>query len=51
MKDDQDFNIKFASLVESHPCLYDYTRGDYSKRNLQDNAWEQIAKEISESGK
>nr|CAD7411071.1 unnamed protein product [Timema poppensis] len=49
MKDDPDFNIHFVALIERRPCIYDYTSSDYSKRNVQDKAWETIAKEISES--
>lgn len=51
MKDDPDFNIRFVSLIEAKPCIYDHTRSDYSNRNIQDLAWEQIAKEVEATGK
>ncbi|CAK1602109.1 unnamed protein product [Parnassius mnemosyne] len=49
MKDDLAFNIKFSELVHERPCLYDYTRPDYSNRNAQDGSWLEIAKTVEES--
>lgn len=51
MKDDPDFNIHFVTRIEANPCIYDHTRSDYSNRNIQDLAWEQIAKELKATGK
>lgn len=51
MRDDYDFNMKFCELVESHPIIYDYNRPDYCNRNVQDQAWETIAKELKENSK
>lgn len=51
MKDDPDFNIHFVGVIEEHPCIYDHSISDYSNRNVIDNAWEKIAKRVSESGK
>lgn len=50
MRDDQEFNIKFVTLVEANPCLYDNTREDYHMSHLQERAWAKIAKEIEEEG-
>lgn len=34
---------KFITLVETHPCIYDASSSEASKRNVRDNAWRSIA--------
>lgn len=51
MKDNPAVNIKLISLIEENSCLYNYCHKDYSNRNIQDLAWEHIAKTLSEKGK
>lgn len=51
MKDTPEFNIRLVTLIEKYPVVYDHTSAEYSNRNLQDKAWENIAKEINQSGK
>lgn len=51
MRDDPDFNISFVSLIEKHRCLFDFSCAEYNNRNIQERAWEKIAKEVSGSGK
>lgn len=51
MKDTPEFNISFVNLIEKNPIIYDHTSAEYFNRNSQDKAWENIAKEINESGK
>ncbi|XP_023312365.1 uncharacterized protein LOC111692546 [Anoplophora glabripennis] len=48
MRDDHEFNIKFVSVVEAFPCLYDNTREDYHMSHVQERAWAKIAKNIGE---
>lgn len=51
MRDDLAFNIQFCELIENHSVIYDYNRSDYCNRNVQDQAWESIARTINENGK
>lgn len=51
MRDDPDFNISFVSLIEKQRCLFDFSCAEYNNRNIQERAWEKIAKEVSGSGK
>lgn len=43
--------IALVQIIEQYPVLYDYTRSDYSNRNVQDKAWEEISKTLKISGK
>lgn len=51
MRDDIDFNVQFCELVEQYPALYDYTKPEYSNRNVQDKIWMEIGLKLGESGK
>lgn len=51
MKDDAVFNIKFVQAVEKHPCLYNNTLAEYSRKDISDNAWKVVAEEVDETGK
>lgn len=44
------FNINFMGEVEKYPELYDYTLADYSRKDVTDRAWQEIAKEVKLSG-
>ncbi|XP_069678787.1 uncharacterized protein [Periplaneta americana] len=48
MRDDQTFNMQFVGVVERYPVIYDYTRADYSKKNVVDKVWAEIAAEVKE---
>ncbi|KAK7868962.1 hypothetical protein R5R35_002594 [Gryllus longicercus] len=49
MRDDPDFNIQFVRLIKENSCLYDHTNADYNNRDIQDMAWERIARQVSET--
>jgi hypothetical protein len=51
MKDDPECNIKFVQVIERHTCLYDNSKDGYSRRDITDKVWEELGKEVNESGK
>jgi len=48
---DQNFNIKFVQQIEKYPELYNYTLKSYSKRNITEKAWSEVATEVKLTGK
>ncbi|XP_014281544.1 uncharacterized protein [Halyomorpha halys] len=46
MKDDPEFNIRFVKCVEKQPCLYNYNVIEYSNRDEQERAWQDVAFEM-----
>nr|CAI5818361.1 unnamed protein product [Callosobruchus analis] len=46
MADDQVFNTKFIGVVEKYPCIYHYTRKDYSRKTIVEKAWKDIESEV-----
>lgn len=46
-KDDPCMNIKFVKIVEKYPCLYNYKLPEYSRRDVTDKAWMNVAKEMN----
>lgn len=51
MADNPLFNINFVKAIEQRPCIWNYSLTEYSKRNLTEKAWVDVAKEINDSGK
>jgi hypothetical protein len=53
MRDDPDYNIRFVSIIENNLMLYDHTiiLSDYCNKYAVDRTWENVAKQLSESGK
>lgn len=49
-KGDRDFNTKLVEAVERHACLYDYKHKDYNYRDKVQLAWENIAKDVKQTG-
>jgi hypothetical protein len=49
-KDDPSMNIKFVKAVEKYPCLYNYKLPEYSRRDVTDKAWMNVAKEMNYTG-
>ncbi|XP_059055706.1 uncharacterized protein LOC131849615 [Achroia grisella] len=47
---EQLLNLKFVREVEKRPCLYNYTIGEYSRRDLTEIAWAEVGKEVNLSG-
>ncbi|XP_066993194.2 uncharacterized protein [Anabrus simplex] len=41
--EEQRMNIKLVQEVKKYPCLYNHTLDDYSKRNVVEAAWDQVA--------
>ncbi|XP_063629194.1 uncharacterized protein LOC134800639 [Cydia splendana] len=41
---EQTLNIKFVQEVEKYPCLYNYTLGDYSRKDATEKAWSEVGK-------
>jgi hypothetical protein len=51
MNSEEHKNIKFVRIIEQHPCLYDFSIPDYSKRDISEKAWSRVADEAKLSGK
>lgn len=45
-----DFNTKLVEAVQGHERLYDYKHKDYSNREKVQLAWENVAKEVEQTG-
>jgi hypothetical protein len=43
-------NIMFVKTVEKYPCLYNYTLPEYSRRDLTERAWINVAKKMNYTG-
>jgi hypothetical protein len=50
MKDNPECNIKFVQVIERHPCLYDNSKDGYSRRDVTNKVWEEVEKEVNDSG-
>ncbi|GJQ87784.1 hypothetical protein Trydic_g6978 [Trypoxylus dichotomus] len=46
MSENPVFNISFAKAIEKRPCIWNYSLTEYSKRNLTEKAWVEVANEI-----
>jgi hypothetical protein len=44
------FQHTVFSIIENHPCVYDYNTKEYFCRIAQDKTWENIGKEIGATG-
>lgn len=43
-------NIRFVQIVEKYPCLYNYNLDEYSRRDITEKAWDEIAEEMKWTG-
>ncbi|KAK9729010.1 BESS motif [Popillia japonica] len=50
MEDTPTFNVKFVQTVEKYNVLYDQTMENYSNRQVQEKAWNEVGKEIKAAG-
>lgn len=50
-KDDPIFNIRLAGEVKKYPCIYDFKLSDYSRRDVTESAWENVATALNDEGK
>lgn len=48
---EEENNIRFVQIIEKYPCLYNYNLSEYSRRDVTENAWSEIAKETKSTGK
>lgn len=49
MQADEDFNIRFVTMVKKHRCLYDKKVPEYRNRDYQEKAWSLISQETREN--
>ncbi|XP_055850901.1 probable serine/threonine-protein kinase DDB_G0288147 [Episyrphus balteatus] len=49
MQADEDFNIRFVTMVKKHRCLYDKKVPEYRNRDYQEKAWSVISQETREN--
>lgn len=49
-KKTQDFCVKLVEAVEKYPCLYNYKIPEYSRSEITDKAWAEVATECNETG-
>jgi hypothetical protein len=47
------YNINFVHIIEKYRCIWDLkdTLKDYSKRNVTEKAWKDVANTVYDSGK
>ncbi|XP_050300458.1 uncharacterized protein LOC126738981 [Anthonomus grandis grandis] len=45
MAAERDNNLKIVIEVEKFPCLYNFKRSDYSRKDITEKAWHEISKE------
>lgn len=48
---DQEMNIKLVGAVEKHEALYNYKLPDYSRKDVTEKAWKEVAAEVNMPGK
>ncbi|XP_046989712.1 uncharacterized protein LOC124595152 [Schistocerca americana] len=46
MESEELFIITFVAGAEKCPELYDYMRGDYSRKDITERPWKKISKEV-----
>jgi hypothetical protein len=44
-------DVSFIKLVETNPCLWNFTLESYSRTDLTTLAWRKIAAEFNDTGK
>lgn len=49
--DHYNINAKICRLVEQYPCMYDRSHPHYLKKDVVDQAWIKISKEMNDSSK
>lgn len=47
---DQGLNLKFVGEVEKHEVLYNYKLPEYSRKEVTEKAWQNVAAEVNMSG-
>lgn len=47
---DQGLNLKFVGEVEKHEELYNYKLPGYSRKEVIENAWQEVAAKVNISG-
>lgn len=44
MANEQEKNVNFVHLIESHACLYDITSSSYTRQDIKEKVWNEISK-------
>lgn len=47
---DQDINITFVGEVKKHKVIYNYKPPGYSKKDITEKAWQEVATKVNMSG-
>lgn len=47
---DQELNLKFVKEVEKHEELYNYKLPAYSRKDLTEKAWQDVAAQVNMPG-
>lgn len=47
---DQELNLKFVKEVEKHEELYNYRLPAYSRKDLTEKAWQDVAAQVNMPG-
>lgn len=47
---DQDTNTKLVGEVEKHQELYNYRLSEYSRKEVMENAWKEVAAKMNMPG-
>lgn len=47
---DQELNLKLVGEVEKHEVLYNYKLPGYSRKDITDKAWQEVAAEMNMTG-
>lgn len=47
---DQEINLKFVGEVEKHEVLYNYKLAGYSRKEVTEKAWQEVAAEVNMTG-
>ena len=47
---DQELNLKFVKEVENHEELYNYRLPAYSRKDLTEKAWQDVAAQVNMPG-
>lgn len=43
--------VNFVHIIEQYPCLYNNKLPEYSRKDITDRAWSEIAQKTNASGK
>ncbi|CAH2097678.1 unnamed protein product [Euphydryas editha] len=47
---EQQLNLKLVQEIEKHPCLYNNTLADYSRKDVTEKVWKKIGEKVNLTG-